>query len=263
MLWKLLAADIEGVEGIGAIGTVFEEVFFGLRLLLHGLVLAEAVATTLYSCGLDGEDKVIIVLAVEVRHQALLPGKALIDEKILFIVSHRIAKVHVNDLPSVALEFMDNHPVEVLVVHVIVRAESGGIIVVDDRLVRVWCVVGAEVGDECRDFALEFHIERFEDVQAVGTRLTAHNPVYIDVVVHTNAERLHRVNVRVRATIERTVERGELVSCVDGVKILLRLTDDFVIVERVEVVKIRRIIFMVLLHTHRASNNAAILSHQY
>ena len=32
MLWKLLAADIEGVEGIGAVGTVFEEVFFGLRL---------------------------------------------------------------------------------------------------------------------------------------------------------------------------------------------------------------------------------------
>ena len=44
MLWELLAADIEGVEGIGSVGTVFEKVFFGLRLLLHGLVLAEAVA---------------------------------------------------------------------------------------------------------------------------------------------------------------------------------------------------------------------------
>ena len=50
MLWKLLAADIEGIEGIGAIGTVFEEVFFGLRLLFHGLVLAEAVASSLHSC---------------------------------------------------------------------------------------------------------------------------------------------------------------------------------------------------------------------
>ena len=47
MLWKLLAADIERVEGIGAIGTVFEKVFFGLRLLLHRLVLAEAVAREL------------------------------------------------------------------------------------------------------------------------------------------------------------------------------------------------------------------------
>lgn len=27
MLWKLLAADIECFEGIGAVGTVFEEVF--------------------------------------------------------------------------------------------------------------------------------------------------------------------------------------------------------------------------------------------
>ena len=56
MLWELLAADIEGIEGIGAVGTVFEKVFFGLQLLLHRLVLAEAVASSLHSCGLDGED---------------------------------------------------------------------------------------------------------------------------------------------------------------------------------------------------------------
>nr|WP_294727535.1 hypothetical protein [Prevotella sp.] len=27
MLWKLLAADVERIEGIGAIGTVFEKIF--------------------------------------------------------------------------------------------------------------------------------------------------------------------------------------------------------------------------------------------
>lgn len=178
-------------------------------------------------------------------------------------MSHRVAEVHVNDLPSVAFKLIDHHPVEVLVVHGIVRAEGCGIIVVDDRFVWVWCVVGAEVGDERMDFALEFDVEGFEDIQAVGTWLTAHNSVDVGIVVHANAERLHRVDVRVRATVERAVERGEMVSCVDGVKILLRLTDDFVIAERVEVVKIRRIIFMVLLHTPRALNNAAILSHQY
>ena len=248
MLWELLAADVEGVEGIGAVGTMFEKVFFGLRLLLHRLVFTEAVASTLHSCGLDCEDKVIVVLAVEVRHQALLPGKALVDEKIFLIVSHRVAEVHVNDLPSMTLELMDYHPVEVLVVHGIVRAEGGGIIVVDDRLVWVWCVIGAEVSDERRDFALELHIERFEDVQAVGTRLTAHNPVDVSIIVHTNAERLHRVDVRVRATVERAVKRRELVVGVDSVKILLRLLDDAVVAERVEVVKIRRIIFVVLLH---------------
>ena len=235
MLWELLAADIERIEGIGAVGAVFEKVFFGLRLLLHRLVLAEAVASSLHSCGLDGEDEVIVVLAVEVRHKALLPGKTLVDEKVFLIMSHRVAEVHVNDLPSVALELMYYHPMEVLVVHCIVRAEGGGIIVVDDRLVWGWCVVCAEVGNERRDFALELHIERFENVQAVGTRLTAHNPVDVSIIVHTNAERLHRVDVRVRATVERAVERRKLVCCVDSVKILLRLLDNAVVAERVEV----------------------------
>ena len=156
MLWELLAADIERIEGIGAVGTVFEKIFFGFRLLLHRLVLAEAVATSLHSCGLNGEDKVIVVLAVEVRHKALLSGKTLVDEKIFLIVSHRITEVHVNDLPSVALELMYYDPVEVLVVHGIVRAEGGGIIVVDDRLVRMRSVIGAVIGDECRDFQFRY-----------------------------------------------------------------------------------------------------------
>ena len=164
MLWELLAADIEGIEGIGAIGAVFEKVFFGFGLFFHTFVLAEAVASSLHSCGLDGEDKVIVVLAVEVRHKSLLSGKTLVDEKVFLIVPHRVAEVYVNDLPSVALELMGNYPMEVLVIHGIVRAESCGIVVVDDRIVRVWSIVGAEVGNERRDFALEFHIEGFEDV---------------------------------------------------------------------------------------------------
>ena len=150
VLRELLAADIEGIEGIGAVGTVFEKVFFGLRLLFHRLVFAEAVAPSLHSCGLDGEDKVIVVLAVEVRYQSLLPGKALVDEKIFLIVSHRVAEIHVNDLPSVALELMYYHPVKVLVIHGIVRAKSCGIVVVDDRLVRMRRVVGAEAGNKAK-----------------------------------------------------------------------------------------------------------------
>lgn len=98
MLWELIAADIECFEGIGAVGTVFEKVFFGLGLLLHRLVFAEAVA----------------------------------------------------------FELMYYHPMEVLVVTGIVRAESCGIIVVDDHLVRVWSVIGAEVGDECKDFQFRY-----------------------------------------------------------------------------------------------------------
>ena len=68
------------------------------------------------------------------------------------IVSHRVAEVHVNDLPALALELADYHPMEVLVVHGKVRAKGCGIIAVDDHLVRVWSVIGAEVSDECRDF---------------------------------------------------------------------------------------------------------------
>ena len=72
------------------------------------------------------------------------------------IVSHRVAEVHVNDLPAVALEHVDYHPMEVLVVHGIVRARGCGIIVVDDRLVRMRSVIGAEIGDERRDFQFRY-----------------------------------------------------------------------------------------------------------
>ena len=72
------------------------------------------------------------------------------------IVAHRVAEVHVNDLPAVALELVDYHPMEVLVVHGIVRAKGCGIIVVDDRLVRMRSVIGAEIGDERRDFQFRY-----------------------------------------------------------------------------------------------------------
>lgn len=72
------------------------------------------------------------------------------------ILSHRVAEVHVNDLPAVALELVDYHPMEVLFVHGIVRAKGCGIIVVDDRLVRMRSVIGAVIGDECRDFQFRY-----------------------------------------------------------------------------------------------------------
>ena len=72
------------------------------------------------------------------------------------IVAHWVAEVHVNDLPAVALKLMDNHPMKVLVVHGIVRARGCGIIVVDDRLVRMRSVLGAEIGDERRDFQFRY-----------------------------------------------------------------------------------------------------------
>ncbi len=120
-------------------------------MFLHGFVLAEAVATALHSGGLDGEDEVVVVLAVEVRHEALLAGETLVDEEIFLVVAHRVAEVHVLHRPALAFELVDYYPVEVLVVDGIVGAEGGGIVVVDDRVRGVRGVVSAEVGDERRD----------------------------------------------------------------------------------------------------------------
>ena len=248
MLWELLAADIEGVEGICAVGAVLQQIFFRFGLLLHGFVLAEAVATALHSGGLDGEDEVVVVLAVEVRHEALLAGEALVDEEIFLVVAHRVAEVHVLHRPPLALEFVDYYPMKVLVVDGIVGAEGGGIVVVDDRVRGMCGVVSAEVGDERRDFALELDVERFEDVQAVAPWLTADNPVDVGVVVHADGERLHRVDVRIRAAVERGVERGEVGERADGIPILLCLTDNLLVAEGVEVREIRGIVLVVFLH---------------
>ena len=163
-------------------------------------------------------------------------------------MAHRVAEIHVNHLPAVTLELVDHNPVEVLVVDGIVGAKSSSIVVVDDRLVGMRSVVSTEVGDESRNFALELDIEGFEDVQAVGARLATDNPVDIGVVVHADAERLHRVDIRVRTAVKGRIERGKLIIGVDGVQVLLRLLDDTVVAQRVEIVEIRSVILVVLLH---------------
>ena len=91
MLRELFTADIERIESIRAVGTMLKQVLFGLRLFLHRLVLMEAVPTPLYSSRLDSEYQIIVILAVEERHQALLTSKALIDEQVLLIMAHRVA----------------------------------------------------------------------------------------------------------------------------------------------------------------------------
>ena len=162
---EFFAADVEGVESVRAVGAVFEEVFFCLCQLLTGFVLAEAEAATCDTCGLDGEDKVIVVLTVEERHQPLLPGEALVDEEVLLIVPHRVAEVHVFDTPAVPLELVDDHPSEVLVVDGIVSAEGGAVVVEHDRLVAVRGIVCAEVGDKFWELALKLDVERLDHVE--------------------------------------------------------------------------------------------------
>ena len=43
---EFFATDVESIESIGAIGSVFEQVFFALGKFFAGFVFAEAVATS-------------------------------------------------------------------------------------------------------------------------------------------------------------------------------------------------------------------------
>ena len=56
MLGEFLAADVESIERIGAVGAVFEEVFFALGKFFAAFVLAEAVAAAAHAGCLNGED---------------------------------------------------------------------------------------------------------------------------------------------------------------------------------------------------------------
>ena len=187
---KFLTADVEGVESVRAVRAVLEQVFFILGEFLAALVLAEAVAAAHYSSRLDGEDEIIIVLAVEHRHEPLFAGKALVDEQVLLIMAHRVAQVDVLDLPAMPLELMAHHPMEVLLVDGIVAAECGTVVIIDHDLALVVHVVAAEVVNQSRDFALELRVEGLDHIQSASVGLPRHNPIDVGIVVHTDADGL-------------------------------------------------------------------------
>ena len=117
---KFLAADVESIKSVGAVGAVFEEVFFRFGKFFAAFVFAEAVAAAAHAGCLNGEDKVVVILSVEEWHKALLAGKTLVDEKIFLIVPHGIAEIDCLDSPAVAFKLMYDHPTEVLFVNGIV-----------------------------------------------------------------------------------------------------------------------------------------------
>jgi len=85
----------------------FEEVFFALGKFLAAFVFSETVATAAHAGCLNGEDKVVVILAVEERHKALLAGKTLVDEKVFLIVPHGIAEI---DCPDIHPSPVISHP---------------------------------------------------------------------------------------------------------------------------------------------------------
>ena len=179
MLGEFLAADVESVEGIGAVGAVFEQVLLGLGEFFTAFVLAEAVATASDPGGLDCENEVIVVLSVEERHEALLSCEALVDEKVFLIVAHRVSDVDGFDLPAVPFKFVGDDPTEVLLVDGIVRAEGGSVVIKDHGLVAMLRIVAAEVVDECRYLTLELDIKGLDDIEPPSFWLSGYNPVDI------------------------------------------------------------------------------------
>ena len=99
-------------------------------------------------------------LAVEIRNEPLLASKSLVDEQVLFVLSHGVAKIYILHAPAMPFKLMHNYPVKVLIVHGIVRAKSGGIIVIDDTVVGMGRIVRAEVCNKRRDFTFKFWISR-------------------------------------------------------------------------------------------------------
>ena len=152
-------SDIERVESVCAIGAVLQEVFFRFGEFLSAFVFAEAVSATTDTCRLKGKYQVFVVLSVNERHEFPATGKGFVYLKILLVVLHRVANIDILHLPTVFLKLVNNDPSEVLFVDGIVRAECGGVVVVDDRFVLVVLVVLTEVRDECRYLALEFGVE--------------------------------------------------------------------------------------------------------
>ena len=73
-IWEFLAADVESIESVGAVGAVFEEVFFRFGKCLTAFVLAETVTAAAYAGCLNGKDKVVVILSVEEWHKASLAG---------------------------------------------------------------------------------------------------------------------------------------------------------------------------------------------
>ena len=247
MLRELFAPNIQRIKSIRAIGTMLQKVLLRFRIFLCGLVFAEAISSTFHASRLHRKNKVIIVLAIEIRHEPLLASKSLIDEQVLFIMAHRIAQIHILHTPAVAFKLMDDHPMKVLVVHGIVRAKSGSIIVIDDTVVGMRRIVCAGVCNERRNLALKLYVKRFEHIKSVAARLTAHNPIDIGIVVHADTKRSHRVEIRISAAVKRRVKRGKVAQRAYGIPLLLRFFNNAVIAQTNQVGKIRSIILVPLL----------------
>ena len=125
-LRKFLRSYIQRIKSIRPISTMLQQILLRFRQLLSTLILAEPITSTSNPCSLYSKDKVVIILPVEERHQPLFPCKSLVDEQVLLIMSHGIAKIHIYYLPTTAFKLVDDDPTEVLFVLESSQASSDG-----------------------------------------------------------------------------------------------------------------------------------------
>lgn len=82
-------------------------------------------------------------------------------------MAHRITQINVGHRPAMLLKLIDDYPAEILSIYCVIGAKSRCVVVEDHLLIAVFCVVSAEVINECRQLPFELHIERFYHVQTV------------------------------------------------------------------------------------------------
>ena len=91
-----LATDADGIESVRTVGARLESVFLALGMFFGTLVLMPVID----SCGLDGDQKILVVLAVDHRHETSASGKHAIDQEMLLEMLHRPAQIDLGDRPS-------------------------------------------------------------------------------------------------------------------------------------------------------------------
>ena len=176
---------------------MFQQVLLRLRQFLAGLVFAEAESPSADSGSLDGEEEIIIILAVEERHEVLQALKRIVDEKVFLIVAHGLPQIDVYHAPTALLKLRFDHPMEILGVDGVVRTECRSVVVKDHCFVPMLRVVMAEIGYQFRQLALELDIKRFDDIETATCNLARDYPVDIGIVVHADTDRSVRIDILV------------------------------------------------------------------
>ena len=125
-LRKLFTPYIKRIKSIRPISTMFKQILLRLHQFLTTFILAKSITPTSNTSRLNSKDKVVIILSVEERHQPLFPCKSLVDEQVLLIMTHGIAKIHINHLPTTTFKLMDDDPTEVLFILESSHASSDG-----------------------------------------------------------------------------------------------------------------------------------------